>query len=74
MKSSGWTWNNRKRDLDTARFWNLTPSEFYQLDKDDKLDCLALYEIDWRVQAINNYEQAEESKRAAKKDRKGKRG
>jgi hypothetical protein len=39
------------------------------MDKEDRLDTLALYEIDWRVQAINAYEQAEETKRNAKKGR-----
>lgn len=74
LKPSGWLWNSRKRDLDAARWWGLIPSRFYSLDRDDKLDTLAMYEIDWRIQAINSYEQAEESKRAAKKGRKGKRG
>lgn len=69
MKPSGWTWGMRKRDLDAARWWGLIPSQFYALDKDDKLDTLAMYEIDWRIQAINNYEQAEEAKRHAKKGR-----
>ncbi len=67
MKSSGWTWGTRKRDLDVARFWNLTPSQFYNLNRNDRLDCLALYEIDWRYQAINSYESNEEAKRKSKK-------
>lgn len=36
---------------------------------------LALYEISWRYEAINSYEQAEEAKRNAKKgQRRGRRG
>jgi len=67
MKPSGWTWNSRKRDLDATRFWNLIPSQFYNLDREDKLDCLAFYEISWRIEAINAYEAHEEAKRSAKK-------
>lgn len=74
MKPSGWIWNNRKRDLDAARWWGLVPSQFYSLSRDDKLDCLALYEIDWRYQAINAWEQAEEAKRNANKRKGRKRG
>lgn len=60
--------------MDTARWWNILPSEFYNLNREDKLDCLALYEISWRIESINNYEQAEEAKRNAKKGGKGKKG
>lgn len=70
MKSSGWQWNSRKRDGDVARWWNYkTLSEFEALPKEDKLDIIALYEIDWKVQAINSYEESEEMKRNAKKPR-----
>lgn len=74
MQSSGWTWNSRKRDLDAAHWWGLIPSQFYHLDRDDRLDILAMYDIHWKIEAINNFEQAQESKRAAKKGRRGKRG
>ena len=71
MKPSPWKWNARKRDGDVARWWGYRSlSEFEVLDKDDKLDVLALYEIDWKVTAINNYEQAKEMERTARKPRK----
>ena len=69
MKSSGWQWNARKRDGDAAKWVSRLLSEFEALSKDDRLDILALYEIDWKVTAINNYEQSEEMKRNAKKPR-----
>jgi len=70
MKSSGWQWNSRKRDGDVARWWGYrTLSEFESLVKDDKLDVIALYEIDWKVQAVNSYEQAKEMERNTKKPR-----
>lgn len=70
MKPSPWKWNSRKRDGDVAKWWGYkTLSEFEALPKDDKLDVLALYEIDWKVTAVNNYEQAKELERSAKKPR-----
>ncbi len=70
MKPSPWKWNARKRDGDVARWWGYKSlSEFEILEKDDKLDVLALYEIDWKVTAINNYEQAKEMERSARKPR-----
>lgn len=71
MKQSGWTWNSRKRDLDAARWWGILPSQFYKLDREDKLDTLALYEISWRVEAINSWEANEESKRKSARRKRG---
>lgn len=73
MKSSGWQWNPRKRDADAARWAGFKLlSEFEDLSKDDKLDVIALYEINWRIEAINNWEQSEEIKRSANKPRRKK--
>lgn len=63
MQASGWTWSTKKRDFDAARYWGLIPSQFYSLDRDDKLDCLALYEIGWRVEAVNDWERNEKMNR-----------
>lgn len=72
MRTSGWVWSSRKRDLDAAKWWGCeSPSAFYNLDKEDRLDILALYELDWRISAINNHEQNEEMK--SKNRRRGKR-
>lgn len=71
MKASGWQWSARKRDADAARWWGSfkTFSEFEALPKDDKLDLLALYEISWKVEAVNNWEQSEEIRRSTNKPR-----
>ena len=70
MKSSGWQWSTRKRDADAARWAGFRLlSEFEELDKDNRLDVLALYEIDWKVQTINSWEANEEQKRASMKKR-----
>jgi len=70
MKSSGWQWNSRKRDADAARWAGFKLlSEFEALPKEDKLDLLALYEIDWKVQAINSYEANQEMQRSVRKPR-----
>jgi len=68
MKASGWQWSSRLRDANAARWagYRLL-SEFEVLEKDDRLDVVARYEIDWRYNAINSYEQAEEMKRTVKK-------
>lgn len=71
MKSSGWTYNRRYRELEASHKRGIAiPSEFDALDKDDQLDILAWYETQWRIEAINSYEQNEEMKRNSK--RKGK--
>lgn len=69
MQKSGWTWSTRKRDLDAARYWGLTPSQFYNLDRDDKLDCLAMFEIGWRIEAVNSWEANEKMNRKRPKGR-----
>ena len=58
MKSSGWQYNQRYRELEASHFRGIAiPSEFDKLSKEDKLDIVAHYEIHWRIQAINDYEQ-----------------
>lgn len=70
MKSSGWKWSSRFRDLEAAQKWGgVTPQTFNELPKDDKLDIIAWYEAKWRIDAINSYEQAEEMKRTKPKRR-----
>lgn len=69
MKASPWKWNSRKRDGDVARWTGKLLSEFESLPKDDKLDAIALYTIDWQVQAINSYDANQEMNRNVKKPR-----
>lgn len=70
MKASGWKWDSRKRDGDVAKWWGFKSlSEFEALEKDDKLDTIALYEINWRVEAVNSYESQQEMIRNSKSKR-----
>lgn len=71
MRSSGWQYNRRYRELEASKWRGIAiPSEFDALDKDDQLDILSHYEIDWRIRAINDYQQAEEAKRNSQRKRK----
>lgn len=75
MKSSGWKWSSRFRDLEAVHAWGggmMTPQTFNELPKDDKLDIIAWYEAKWRIDAINAWEQAEEIKRTSKPKRRQK--
>ena len=74
MKSSGWQYNRRYRELEASRWRGIViPNEFDKLEKDDQLDILAHYEAHWRIEVINAYEQNEEAKRdASRARRKGK--
>ena len=64
-------WSSRLRDANAAKWAGFkTLNEFEALDKDDRLDVVARYEIDWRYGAINSYEQAEEIKRKRPKRKK----
>lgn len=73
MKSSGWTYSSRLRDLKAARWWGCpSPGFFDSLPKDERLDILAAYEADWRIEAINSYEQQQELIRSSTKPRKKK--
>lgn len=70
MKSSGWTYNQRYRELEASHWRGIAiPSQFDALSKDDRLDIVAHYEVHWRIEAINAHEQVEESKRNSKRKR-----
>lgn len=54
--------------LKAARWWGCpSPGFFDSLPRNEKIDILAAYEIEWRIEAINAYEANEEAKRASKK-------
>jgi len=66
-------WSSQLRDANAARWAGYRAlSEFEELPKDDRIDVVARYEINWRYEAINAYEQAEEMKRNTKKPRRKK--
>lgn len=74
MRKSGWTWNERKRDGDAAKWAGFkTLNEFYELSREDRIDILARYTIDWKIQAINSYEQSEEVNRKSRRGKKPRR-
>ncbi len=68
LKTSGWKWSPRLRELNAAQAWP-TPSPGYydNLPKTERLDILAWYEVQWRVSAINNYEMQKEAERNARR-------
>lgn len=68
LKSSGWTYSPRLRDLNAAQEWGCPdPGYFDKLDRETKIDLIAWYEAKWRIDAINSYEAQQEAERAAKK-------
>jgi len=71
MKSSGWKYNQSLREILAAKWWGCPSIEyFFNLDKEERIWILAAYEADWRIKAINNYEQQQEAERKAKQARK----
>jgi hypothetical protein len=74
MKRSGWTWNQRLRELLAAKWWGCpSPSYFDALSKTERADILATYECDWRISAVNSYEAQQEAERKAKQSARRKR-
>ena len=59
LRSSGWRYLGRLRDLFAARWWGVpSPGAFDALPKSERVDIVAAYEIAWRVDAINAWEAA----------------
>ena len=57
LKSSGWRYVGRARDLMAARWWGCpSPGAFDALPKTERLDVVALYEVSWRMDAVNAHE------------------
>lgn len=70
MKSSGWKYSTRLRDIFAAKWYGCpSPAYFDGLEKEERIDILAAYEVDWRITAINTYEQQQEAQRESKKSR-----
>lgn len=65
LRSSGWKYSGRARDLMAAR-WAGVLDTFDDLAHHKKVDVVALYEIGWRMDAVNAYEAAERAKRGSK--------
>jgi hypothetical protein len=65
LRSSGWKYTGRARDLMAAK-WAGVLDRFDELPKHKRVDIVALYEISWRMDAVNAHEARE---RAARKGR-----
>lgn len=66
LRSSGWRYTGRARDLIAAQWWGCpSPGAFDSLDKRERIEIVALYEVSWRMNAVNAYE-AVPRKRGAK--------
>jgi hypothetical protein len=61
LRSSGWKYVGRARDLFAAR-WGGCLGTFDDLPRYRRIEVVALYEIGWRMEAINAWEMAKGSK------------
>lgn len=59
LRSTGWRYSGRARDLTAARWWGVpSPGAFDALPKHERTDVVALYEVSWRIEAVNAWEAA----------------
>jgi hypothetical protein len=68
LRSSGWRYTGRARDLIAAR-WAGVLDVFDDLPKHKRVDIVALYEINWRMEAVNAWEAVERPRRKARRSR-----
>ena len=66
LRSSGWKYTTRARDLMAAKWAGLL-NTFDELPKYKKVETVALYEIGWRIDAVNAHEARERAKRQARR-------
>lgn len=67
--TQGWKWSNRFRELQAAHTWGCpSPLHFDLLPKNTRIDIVAWYEAQWRIEAINIYERLEEQEREYQKN------
>ena len=76
LRKSHWEYSERLRNIYAARWWGCPSiSYFDQLPREEKINIIAAYEADWRMNAVNSYEMAEEAAHKAKqKTKKAPRG
>jgi hypothetical protein len=55
LRSSGWRYATRLRDLMAAR-WAGCLAQFDDLPHHRQIDVVAAYEVSWRVEAVNAWE------------------
>ena len=68
LRSSGWKYTGRARDL-MAAHWAGVIDRFDELPKHKRIDIVALYEISWRMDAVNAYEARIRAKMEGKRRR-----
>jgi hypothetical protein len=65
LRATGWRYTGRARDLLAAK-WAGVMDTFDDLPKHKRVEIVALYEVSWRIDAVNAYEAQERAKRKAK--------
>lgn len=66
---SHFKWNTRLRDLNAAQKWGINdPAQFDNLPKQSKIEIIAWYEVNWRINAIQAYDQAEKQRQEAEQN------
>lgn len=67
MKSSHWTYSQRLRDIYVARWWGCPSiSYFDELPREERINIIAAFEAQWRMDAINSHEMQKDAERKAK--------
>ena len=66
LNATGWRYTGRARDLMAARWAGVT-AEFDELPSYKRVEVVALYEVSWRIDAVNAWEAQERAKRKAGK-------
>ena len=68
LRSSGWKYSGRARDLLAAKWWGCqSPGAFDGLPKHERTDIVALYEVTWRIDAVNAHEAQQRGKRGRRR-------
>lgn len=69
-KKSEWDWSSKFTQLNAAQEWGCpSPSYFYELPKNDKVEIIAWYIARQKIKAINEYEQSQKIQQEAKRSR-----
>jgi len=66
LRSSGWRYTGRARDLMAARWGNVLGT-FDELPKYKRVEIVALYEVSWRIEAVNAWEARERAERKGRR-------
>lgn len=58
-----WTFSQEFKGMKVAKFWNLTPSQWDNLEFDDKIRMIAFYDAEQTVMGWENHLQVEDLKK-----------